>query len=203
MIVPILLTALAGTSAQVETEISVIGIYGYVKDESWFDETTHPPVPGAFVELTELRTGRTRRTKADSAGFYAFDCLDLGLYDLRFSMSGFLPSSVEMIRFDSPTSIRIDEILHLDQPPVSDEFGQVLLRILDSAGEPIEGVTVSEDGGSEFSERSDRCGNVWRRFEPGRHILLLQKHGFGSTRISVSAKRAPTELKAVLDPVRK
>src|SRR3982751_1796018 len=52
-------------------------------------DPTDAVVPGAAVTIANPETGFQRETKSDQAGFYRFDLLPPGDYDLRAEVPGF------------------------------------------------------------------------------------------------------------------
>jgi hypothetical protein len=65
-------------------------------------------IPGASVELRNVQTGIVQTGLSDSAGFYSFPALDVGVYDITFKMAGFQQFTQTNLRINVDTSLKID-----------------------------------------------------------------------------------------------
>jgi len=70
-------------------------------------------ISGAKVELTNRQTGVVRSTITNSAGIYRFDAVDLGLYDIKISMSGFKDFVSTAIGVEANRTATIDATLEV------------------------------------------------------------------------------------------
>ncbi len=183
-----------------EPVLPVDGVYGnvYGWPTSVLDGT-HSPIRNADVLLTDLSTGTTRSTVTDSAGFYSFECLDFGVYQLSFSKEGYIRESVGPFSYESPRTAPIDGILHLDVIFFW-RVGELWIRTEDRDGEPLEGVSVSVDGSDWLSLQTNRCGDFSNTFKTGRHSIRLHKGGYRSKQLNVIIGDKPNQVTVVLDP---
>ncbi|MEG9437571.1 TonB-dependent receptor [Edaphobacter sp. HDX4] len=65
-------------------------------------------IPAAQVTIRNEATGITQIATADSVGFYTFPALNVGVYTVSTSPSGFRPSQTTGIKVDANSAIRID-----------------------------------------------------------------------------------------------
>jgi carboxypeptidase family protein len=96
-------------------------------------------VPGAKITATEAATGATRRVASDAVGFYSFESLPIGRYDVDVEASGF-----QLFR-------RTGVILDLDRKVVVDAALAV--------GQRSEAITVST-GGAHVETVETQMGEV-------------------------------------------
>ncbi len=70
-------------------------------------------IPDATVTLKDTNTGTSRETTTNQAGIYRFDAVDLGVYDLTISKSGFKDGSFTGITIQANRVASIDAQLQL------------------------------------------------------------------------------------------
>ena len=184
MMLLVLLTLLTPQQPWQHPEIQrqVSGLFGYVVDPAG------AALPGVTVRITDLGSGEARTVKTDRDGYYAFDCLDEGVYELRFISSSFLPSVVGPITYKAGGGAEIDQWLNLR--PLGRSYVSsdclVILKILDSHGEKIEGVRAFIDGSTEPAPRtSSRCGQLPIGVSPDRHQVVLRREGFQAKVVTI------------------
>ena len=196
-----LMLSVSGQSVPEDREpvLPVDGVYGNVY--GWptsVPDGTHAPIRNADVLLTDLSTGNTRSTVTDSAGFYSFECLDFGVYQLSFSKEGYIRESVGPFSYNSPKTAPIDGILHLDAIFVR-WVGELWVRTEDRDGKPLEGVSVSVDGGDWLELQTNRCGDFSNIFKTGSHSIRLHKEGYRPKQMEVTVGDKPAQVTAVLE----
>jgi hypothetical protein len=72
-------------------------------------------IPGATVIATEATKGVARRLTTDAQGFYSFQSLPVGRYELRVEASGFTPLRRAGIAIDIESKVEIDAALALGE----------------------------------------------------------------------------------------
>ena len=197
-----LMLSVSGQSVPEDREpvLPVDGVYGnvYGWPTSVLDGT-HAPIRNADVLLTDLSTGNTRSTVTDSAGFYSFECLEFGVYQLSFSKKGYIRESVGPFSYNTPKTAPIDGILHLDMIFVR-WVGELWIRTEDRDGKPLEGVSVSVDGDDWLPLQTNRCGDFSNTFKTGRHSIHLHREGYRPKQLDVIIGDKPNQVTVVLDP---
>ena len=72
-------------------------------------------IPGARITVTETSTGIRHAVTSDGAGFYAFDSLPIGRYDLLFEAAGFQPLRRNGVGLDIDAKVEMDAALKLGE----------------------------------------------------------------------------------------
>jgi hypothetical protein len=78
-------------------------------------DPTNAHIPGATVRLTNIRTGITRDTTADSQGGYQFPNVQSGIYEVECSADGFKGFRRSPIEVPSNEVVRVDISLELGE----------------------------------------------------------------------------------------
>ncbi len=116
-------------------------LVGLVKD------TSGGLVPGATVEITEIRTNLKRQTVTNDDGNYVFPNLQDGLYQVAAELTGFKKVVQENVEVKVNTTVRIDLVLQVGE--VSETVtvtleGQVLQTDRADTGRDIESKQLAE-----------------------------------------------------------
>jgi len=99
-------------------------------------------IVGAKIELVNKNTGVARTTTTNGAGIYRFDAVDLGVYDLRITQTGFKQFVNTEIGIEANRTATIDATLEVG-------VGETVVEVSASAGElltkdaPIRGGNLS------------------------------------------------------------
>ncbi|MGA3100176.1 MAG: carboxypeptidase-like regulatory domain-containing protein, partial [Bryobacteraceae bacterium] len=91
--------------------VSVSGVWGQVSTGSLSGYVLDPAervVPGASVSLQRAGLSLQRTSQTDSAGFYLFEELAPGDYQLSVNASGFAPLRTEGVRVEVDRRARLD-----------------------------------------------------------------------------------------------
>ena len=65
-------------------------------------------IPGAEVSLTEIGTGYTSKSESNASGYFAFNGLNVGTYDLKVSAKGFQTSVSKGLVVNVSQTLRVD-----------------------------------------------------------------------------------------------
>ena len=89
-------------------------------------------VVGATVTITNTATNQTRTTTTNEAGLYRFDAVDLGVYDIAISATGFKPVSIRAVQVQANRATTFDVQLEVGTTAVvvdvSASTGELLQR---------------------------------------------------------------------------
>jgi hypothetical protein len=72
-------------------------------------------VPGANLTLTNSALRAEFKTVSDAQGFYSFQALAVGQYDLKIDAAGFQPQEKTGITIDADSAVRVDSVLSVAQ----------------------------------------------------------------------------------------
>lgn len=73
-----------------------VGVFADQAIEGVVKDNTGGVIPGVTVILTSTDTGQTRETLSDDGGYYAFNNLRVGNYEVKADLEGFQPVRVVM-----------------------------------------------------------------------------------------------------------
>lgn len=135
-----------------------------------FNPDTGQPVAG--VAVTCARTGQTATT--DGAGNFSLSGVAPGWEVLAFTKQGFWPTATGELTVEPGVGVQADGELR----PVSGTApsGIVHGRVLDSLGQPVEGVTVAALGSGSAMTASDGTYSI--QLTRGRYVFTAAKAGY-------------------------
>jgi hypothetical protein len=81
---------------------SVGAVSGHVTD------STEASVPGATVTIVNQNTNATRAVKADKSGYFAFELLPIGTYNIHTEFTGFQASELTAIALEGQQSLVVE-----------------------------------------------------------------------------------------------
>jgi hypothetical protein len=152
-------------------------------------------IPGAQIVATQLQTGTTRSTVSSSAGAYALPSLQPGSYRLVVSAPGMQATTVDNIRLDVDSSVKIDVKLGISAASQTVQVSSASEQIDSSntaVGQVIDQKTVQEIplNGRHFLDLSMLApGSVTA---PPGGLLTTPNVGLGASSFLTSGNREDT-----------
>src|SRR5271157_5940071 len=93
--------------------------------EGIVSDATQAVVPGATVKLTNQGTGVVVTTATNPTGYFLFETLPVGVYDISVNQPGFKVFSLKDVKLDVASRVRQDIALAVGQPSVTVEANPV------------------------------------------------------------------------------
>jgi hypothetical protein len=152
-------------------------------------------IPGAQIVATQLQTGTTRSTVSSSAGAYALPSLQPGSYRLVVSAPGMQATTVDNIKLDVDSSVKIDVKLGISAASQTVQVSSASEQIDSSntaVGQVIDQKTVQEIplNGRHFLDLSMLApGSVTA---PPGGLLTTPNVGLGASSFLTSGNREDT-----------
>src|SRR5262245_44281725 len=107
ILVAVLVLASIGSATAQTSKGFVVGI---------IEDQNGASIPNAAVKITNLTTGVTRDTVADSNGSFRLDAVDPGAYKLEASAQGFKTSKLDRIEVNAAQTVNISLRLEIGTP---------------------------------------------------------------------------------------
>lgn len=153
-------------------------IYGSVTDAS------EVPLRNVLVSLTGTDNDHYSETTTDSDGFYAFEELDEGDYELVAEKDGYQPATVEIV-LDADEVYEV-ETLKLDE----EETGSIYGYVYDIKGDPVEDVNLKIKGlKTKYTGKTatDRDGFFeFADLDEDTYVITAKKKRYRTTKATVT-----------------
>lgn len=121
------------------------------------------PIPGAAIDLVELRTGSTQHLLASGDGLFRAPLLPPGAYSARVSAPGYTPLDIPSLALNANEVLTLEIFL----VPTSSAESRSRLPRLPELGPPLPPEALSESGGyREFRHRLDSDPNYILELAP-------------------------------------